>query len=129
MTTQCAQLDEANRAWQQFHQTQLDNFRNKLRDYLPLDDNISFDQVPQLIVNQIIKEREEFNQELRSSKIFIQSKFNSFFYVELATNLKTIDELTQELLDLKERNTETSGKYLITNNLKYFSYFIRIFID
>jgi hypothetical protein len=129
LTTQCAQLDEANRAWQQFHQTQLDNFRNKLRDYLPLDDNISFDQVPQLIVNQIIKEREEFNQELRSSKIFIQSKFNSFFYVELATNLKTIDELTQELLDLKERNTETSGKYLITNNLKYFSYFIRIFID
>jgi hypothetical protein len=50
---------------------------------------------------------------------------NSFFYVESA---KTIDELTQELLDLKEDDIETSGKYLITNTLKYSSYFIRIFI-
>jgi chromosome segregation ATPase len=86
LTSQCAQFDEANRAWQQYQQTQLDNFRNKLQYYLPLDENIPFDQVAQLIVNQIIKEREEFNQkyqelektnnDLLSSNIFIHLSFN-----------------------------------------------------
>ncbi len=33
-----------------------------LQDYVHLDDNVSFDQVPQLILDQFIKEREEFNQ-------------------------------------------------------------------
>jgi len=33
-----------------------------LQDYVHLDENVSFDQVPQLILDQFIKEREEFNQ-------------------------------------------------------------------
>ena len=62
LTAQCAQLDEANRAWQQYQQTQLENFRNKLQDYLSFDENISFDQIAQLIIDQIDKERKDFNE-------------------------------------------------------------------
>jgi chromosome segregation ATPase len=50
LTAQCSQLDEANRAWQQFHQSQLEIFRNKLQDWIPLDDNFTLEQIAQQIV-------------------------------------------------------------------------------
>jgi hypothetical protein len=62
LTTQCAQLDEANRAWQQYQPAQLHHLQNKLQDYLPLYDNISFEELSQMILDLIIKEREDFNQ-------------------------------------------------------------------
>ena len=62
LTAQCAQLDEANRAWQQYHQTQLDSFRNKLVDQLPIDENTSLDEIAQQIVDQMNKEREDSNE-------------------------------------------------------------------
>ena len=76
LTAQCAQLDEANRAWQQYQQTQSDNFRHKLHDYLLIDENTSLDEIAQQIVHHISKERKGFsgsdrelqkvNDELRS---------------------------------------------------------------
>ncbi|CAF4573482.1 unnamed protein product, partial [Rotaria magnacalcarata] len=62
LTAQCAQLDEANRAWQQYHQTQVQDFRSKLGDYLSLNENISLDYAAELIIEQISKEREAFNE-------------------------------------------------------------------
>jgi hypothetical protein len=62
LTAQCAQLDAANRAWQQFQQTQLDNFQTKLHDYIPIGENTPLDQIAQQIVDQILNEREDFNQ-------------------------------------------------------------------
>jgi hypothetical protein len=62
LTAQCAQLDEANRSWQQYQQTQLESFRTKLLDYLPLDENISLNDIVQQIIEQIIKERESFSE-------------------------------------------------------------------
>jgi hypothetical protein len=62
LTTQCAQLDEANRAWQQYQQSQLDNFRSKFVDCLPIDETLTLDQVAQRIVDQINKEREDFHE-------------------------------------------------------------------
>ena len=62
LTAQCAQLDEANRAWQQYHQTQLDSFRNKLVDQLPINENTSLDEIAQQIIDQINKEREESDE-------------------------------------------------------------------
>ena len=59
LTAQCAQLDEANRAWQQYHQTQLDSFRNKLVDQLSIDENTSLDEIAQQIIDQMNKERED----------------------------------------------------------------------
>ncbi|CAF4156380.1 unnamed protein product, partial [Rotaria sordida] len=105
LTNQCAQFDEANRAWQQFQQAQLDNFRNKLRDHFPFDENLSFDQIAQLIINQIIKEREDFNQQYE-----ILQKTNDELRSESEINLETIkesyintiNELNQELLIIKE---------------------------
>ncbi len=66
LTSQCAQLEEANRAWQQYQQTVADNFRSKLVDYLPIDENMSLDQIPQQIVDQITKEREDFNEQFQA---------------------------------------------------------------
>jgi len=81
LTNQCAQLDQANRAWQLFQQTQLDNFRNTIHDYFSIDENLSLEQTAQQIVNQISKEREDFtrqyyalekvNDDLRSGNPFI----------------------------------------------------------
>jgi hypothetical protein len=74
LTTQCTQLDKANRAWQEYQLAQIDQFRNTLRDYLPLEENVSFDEAAQLIVDRMRKEREEFqqlektNEELRLGK-------------------------------------------------------------
>jgi hypothetical protein len=61
LTARCAQLDEANRAWQQYHQTQSDDFRRKLQDYLPMDENTSLDEIAQQIVDHFNKERHDFN--------------------------------------------------------------------
>jgi prefoldin subunit 5 len=81
LTNQCTQLDEANRAWQLYQQTQLDNFTNTIHNYLPIDLTSSLDQVAQQIVNHISNEREDFtqryhalekvNNDLQSSKICI----------------------------------------------------------
>jgi hypothetical protein len=67
-------LNEANGAWQQYQFTQLDHFRNKLQDYIDLDEHFSFDQAAQLIIDRIIKERKELektNEDLRAGKMFI----------------------------------------------------------
>ncbi len=105
LTTQCAQLDKANRAWQEYQLAQIDQFRNKLRDYLSLNENVSFDEAAQLIVDQITKEREEFKQRYQELE-----KHNEDLRLESATNLdtikqsyvNTINELTQELSVMKE---------------------------
>jgi hypothetical protein len=66
LTNQCARLDEANRGWQQYQRTQSDNFRTKLHDYLPMDENTPLDQIAQQIVDQIAKEREDFNERFQA---------------------------------------------------------------
>jgi predicted PurR-regulated permease PerM len=90
LITQCAQLDEANRAWQQFHQTQLENFREKLRNSFPIDNSVSFDNIAQQMVvhlDQVQNERESLVQQLQNyeklnkdlrtgSRLFIISKAN-----------------------------------------------------
>ncbi len=62
LTSQYAQLNEANRAWQEFHQSQLGNFREKVQDCIQIGDDFSFDQIAQEIVDQITKERTDFNE-------------------------------------------------------------------
>lgn len=62
LTTQCAQLGEANRAWQEYQQAQVEGFRSKLQDYVLIDENTSFENVPELIMEKISKERSELNE-------------------------------------------------------------------
>jgi prefoldin subunit 5 len=66
LTAQCAQLDAANHAWQQFQQTQLHYFQTKLQDYLPIDENVSFNDIAQQIIDQISREREEFDEKYQA---------------------------------------------------------------
>ena len=92
ITIKCAQLDEANRAWQLFQQAQLDNFRDKLQNSLPIEDNFSFDQIAQFIVghlNQITNDRdnllqqlqasEKLNNDLRSGKTLLSLSSDNYF--------------------------------------------------
>ncbi len=126
LTAQCAQLDAANRGWQQYQQTQADNFRTKLQDYVPVDDNASFDEIAQQLVDQIVREREDVNarfqaiekanDELRSgSFIFISNSLSKvIFSIESTNNLEaikqsymnTINDLNQELLTMKDAYDE-----------------------
>ena len=50
LTAQCSQLNEANLAWQQFHQNQIELFRNKLQDSVLLDENSTLEQIAQQIL-------------------------------------------------------------------------------
>ncbi len=40
----------------------MDNFKAKLHDYLPVDENTSFDEIAEQIVDQVTKEREDFSE-------------------------------------------------------------------
>ncbi len=81
---QCAQLDEANRAWQSYHQTEVDNFRDKLQNSLPIENNLPLDDIAKHIsahidqlqnqqesLTQQLQTSEKFNNDLRSGKSFI----------------------------------------------------------
>jgi hypothetical protein len=53
VTVQCAQLDEANRAWLQYHQNQLEAFRNKLQGCIPFEDELDLGQMAGKIVDHL----------------------------------------------------------------------------
>ncbi|CAF5046650.1 unnamed protein product, partial [Rotaria magnacalcarata] len=111
---QCAQLDEANRAWQQYHQTQLDTFKNTLQEHLPMNDIFTLDQAAQQILNQIINERQDFNEQYEALE-----KQNEDLRSESTTNLETIkdsyvnaiDELNKELNSMKEQYEQANSKF------------------
>ena len=52
LKNECAQLAEANHAWLQYHQNQLDLFRKNLEDWIFLDENATLEQIGQQIINQ-----------------------------------------------------------------------------
>ena len=84
LTAQCARLDEANHAWQQYHQDEFDSFRDKLRKNLPVNSSQSLGDAADAIVahlNQMKNEQDgleqrlqtsdKLNEDLRSSKKFL----------------------------------------------------------
>ncbi|CAF1066100.1 unnamed protein product [Adineta ricciae] len=106
LASQCAQLEEANRAWQTYQQSQGSVFRAKLVDYIPMDENQSFEEMAQAIIDHIAKERNDVND--RHLEL---EKTNNELRSESATNLETIkesymntiDELNRELFSVKEQ--------------------------
>ncbi|CAF4477372.1 unnamed protein product, partial [Rotaria magnacalcarata] len=106
LTAQCAQLDEANRAWQQYHQTQVQDFRSKLGDYFSLNENISLDYAAELIIEQISKEREAFNEKyetLEKVKENLELKSGTNLEAIKESYVNTIDEVNEELAVIKSR--------------------------
>ena len=68
MTVQCSQLDEANRAWQLYQQTQVESLRRVLQTRVPIDDNLSFEDTTQQLVtylDQVDVERESQTQRMQ----------------------------------------------------------------
>jgi hypothetical protein len=94
LTTRCAQLDEANRAWQQFHQNQLEIFREKLKDLISIDPNSSLEQIAEKLLHQ-------------SGKIFSLKFFRNISLDSIQKQLR--DYQTNESIlaqNLQERNQE-----------------------
>ena len=120
LTAQCAELDEANRAWQLYHQTQADTFRTKLQEHLPIDESVSFDQIPEVIVNQLNKEREDFTRQylaLEKVNDDLRADDTAESIQESYTN--TVNNLNQELLALREAYDQVnSEKQALTNELE-----------
>ena len=58
LKTQCTELDNANRAWQQFYQNQIDLLKNQLKDYLDFDQNLNFDQIIQIIAVELEQKKQ-----------------------------------------------------------------------
>lgn len=123
LTAQCAQLDEANRAWQSYQQTQLDNIRNKLMHHVPINENMSLDEMTQQLIDRITEEREDFNDRLQAverandqlrsgNSLGILNLPIHVDYLLVAsrealettehTYTNTIDELNQQLIEIKE---------------------------
>lgn len=65
LTAQNAQLEEANHAWQQYHQNQLEQFRHLLENWISFDENFTLEQIAPQIINQFEK---NFDEENRLSK-------------------------------------------------------------
>lgn len=62
LTSQYAQLNEANQAWQDFYELEINNFRTRVQDCIPIDDDLPFDAMAQKIVDEITSEREYSNE-------------------------------------------------------------------
>jgi chromosome segregation ATPase len=107
LTAQCAQLDEANRAWQQFHQNQLEIFRNKLQDWILLDENSTLEQLAQQIViqlDQLANNKQNTNQ----SDTTIESLNNQLINYQLNESMlaQNLEQLNQKLVDVHQECEE-----------------------
>ncbi|CAF4075815.1 unnamed protein product, partial [Rotaria sp. Silwood1] len=113
VTNQCAQLNEANRAWQQYHQNQLELFHNKLQDLIPLNENSTLEQIAHQIsiyLNQLEYDRNLLLQNNNPSDstatiLSLQEQLGKYQINEtlLAQNL---EQLNQKLLDLYKQCEE-----------------------
>ncbi len=98
-----AQLDESNRAWKQYQQAQVDILRNQLENCLSIDYDGSFDEIAQQIADEVIREREDFNekyQALERANNDLRSGDNAESIRQSYMN--TVNELNQKLLAMKE---------------------------
>ena len=105
LTVQCAQLDEANRAWQLYQQSQLDNFRARLQDYLPLNESATLDDIALQIADQMTKEREEFTESYAELE-----KLNELLHI-----IETIDNycIAYEIVDINKYKIYHQRKKII----------------
>ncbi|CAF3345337.1 unnamed protein product [Rotaria sp. Silwood1] len=118
LTSQCAQLDEANRAWQQYQQAELHVFISKLRDFLPITESTSFDEVAQHIIDQVIKEREDFNlrhQALEKELNHLRSESGINVQPMQPSDVDIVNQLNEELLAIKEayKNLDAEKQLLV----------------
>jgi chromosome segregation ATPase len=79
-STHCSQLEEANRAWQQYQHDQVEAFRQRLQPEVPALDqteNASLDSMAQQILNQLNElhiERENLRRQMDYLKEEVQAQ-------------------------------------------------------
>ncbi|CAF4599263.1 unnamed protein product, partial [Rotaria socialis] len=117
-----SQLDETNRAAQQYQQTQLNILRNQFQHCLSIDFDNSFDVIAQQIADHVTREREDFNEKYQTLE-----KQNEDLRSELTNNMEsirqsyvnTVNELNQELLIMKKQCEECDTQnQLLTDELE-----------
>lgn len=59
------ELDDTRRAWQEYQQAQIEMIRREMDQCLSLDFDRSMDDIVRQIVDQIMKERDEFGEKYR----------------------------------------------------------------
>lgn len=124
LTEQCSQLTTANTAWQAYHQSQVDALTQKLTSHisLPADQPASLDILADQIINQLYQQQqqcqllEQDTQQLRSGNT-TSSQLNStflslslshhFISIESSSNIETIHQLNQQLLDLQQQQQQS----------------------
>ncbi|CAF1529407.1 unnamed protein product, partial [Rotaria sordida] len=81
LTIQCTELDEANRAWQQYYQNQIELFHDKLQDWIPLDMNLTLEQIIHQIISYLNQLEYDKNLSLQNNNPSGRKLFNeaSFF--------------------------------------------------
>ena len=103
----CLQLEEANRAWQQYQSDQIESFRRNLQEKMPLhtgDENPSLDFIGQQVVNhldQLNHQRDELLQQndLLKADMVLQKK-------ELGNSIRKSNETSLLYLFFRCRSSE-----------------------
>lgn len=104
LTTQCLQLDEANRAWQQYHQTQLENFRKQLQDWISCDENDTLEQIGQRIIlqlDQLASSKEQTDLPTNATIDALNKRIVGYQMNE-STLTQNIEQLNQDLIDVQD---------------------------
>ena len=126
ITAQYKQLDEVNRTWQQYHQNQLDTFKNRLQNFLliPLDD-LSFDDLLQHIavrLEQLQNEHEILQQELQTTEKLagnLRSQSVGSNQIVQENYARAINQLNQQIQILKQQNDQLeTEKYILSQQLE-----------
>lgn len=83
-----------------YHRTQLDNFQDKLHDHVPIDGNISLDDIADQIIHQVTSEREDAREKYQA----LERANNDRENIEAVRQsyMNTVNELNQKLLTMKQ---------------------------
>ena len=125
LNDQCAQLNTANQAWQQFYQTQVAEFSAKLNQCFHIHSDITLDQIAQQIIDQMMVERQQMKEQVDLLKKTTNQRLDEQgtahdeqlltmkeqFENELNEKQVIIERMHQQLSVLKDdTTTQTTGK-------------------
>ena len=110
-----AQLDESNRAWEEYKEAQVAMLRDRLERSLSLDYERSLEEIAGQIVDQVTQEREDSNEKYQALER-ANNDLQSDARLESIRQpyVSTIDELNQELSTMKEAYDQLSQRTLQT---------------
>ncbi|CAF3466351.1 unnamed protein product [Rotaria sp. Silwood2] len=118
LENQYTQLDNANRAWQQFYDNQIDLLKNKFKDYLDFDENLNFDQIIQIIATKLDEQKhlktnipsdDRIYRVIKSSVIIL-----SMIFVHIIIDLLTLGTTINKdnILDISPVDTQSNNQII-----------------